>query len=71
MPEILNWTEPKQKEFKKYGKDTKNFPPKHRNDPCNHDGVITHLALDILECELKWPLGSGGDGNSSYATEKS
>ena len=39
------------------------------HDPDNHDGVITHLELDILECEVKWALGSittnkasGGDG---------
>ena len=39
------------------------------NDPDNHDGVITHLQPDILECEVKWALGSittnkasGGDG---------
>ena len=39
------------------------------NDPDNHDGVNTHLELDILECEVKWALGSismnkasGGDG---------
>ena len=39
------------------------------NDPDNHDGVITHLEPDILECEIKWTLGSitmnkfsGGDG---------
>ena len=25
------------------------------NDPDNHDGVITHLEPDILECEVKWP----------------
>ena len=38
-------------------------------DPDNHDGVITHLEPDILECEIKWALGnivtdkaSGGDG---------
>ena len=38
-------------------------------DPDNHDGVITHLESDILECEVKWALGSitmnkanGGDG---------
>ena len=38
-------------------------------DPDNHDGVITHLKPDILECEVKWALGSitinkasGGDG---------
>ena len=28
------------------------------NDPDNHDGVITHLEPDILECEVKWDLGS-------------
>ena len=26
-------------------------------DPDNHDGVITHLELDILECKVKWALG--------------
>ena len=41
----------------------------HNQD--NHDGVITHLEPDILECEVKWALGSittnkasGGDGIS-------
>ena len=28
------------------------------NDPDNHDGVITHVEPDILECEVKWALGS-------------
>ena len=28
------------------------------HDPDNHDGVITHLDPDILECEVKWALGS-------------
>ena len=39
------------------------------HDTDNHDGAITHLELDILECEVKWALGSitinkahGGDG---------
>ena len=39
------------------------------NDSDNHSGVITHLETDILECEIKWALGSitmnkasGGDG---------
>ena len=39
------------------------------HDPNNHDGVITHLEPDILECEVKWALesiamnkASGGDG---------
>ena len=42
------------------------------HDPDNHDGVITHLDPDILECEVKWALGSittnkasGGDGISA------
>ena len=42
---------------------------KDLHDPDNHDGVITHLEPDIVECELKWTLGSittnkasGGDG---------
>ena len=30
---------------------------KDLNDPENHDGVITHLEPDILECEVKWALG--------------
>ena len=28
------------------------------NDPDNHDGVVTHLELDLLDCEVKWALGS-------------
>ena len=42
------------------------------NDSDNHDGVVTHLEPDILECEVKWALGSitlnkvsGGDGISA------
>ena len=42
---------------------------KDLHDPDNHDGVIAHLEPDILECEVKWALGSittnkasGGDG---------
>ena len=31
---------------------------KDLNDPDNHDGVILHLEPDILECEVKWALGS-------------
>ena len=30
---------------------------KDHNDPNNHDGVVTHLELDTLECEVKWALG--------------
>ena len=42
---------------------------KNLHNPDNHDGMITHLELDILECEVMWALGSitmnkasGGDG---------
>ena len=42
---------------------------KDLHDPANYDGVITHLEPDILECKVKWTLGtitmnraSGGDG---------
>ena len=42
---------------------------KDQHDPDNHDGVITHLEPDILECKVKWALGNiitnkagGGDG---------
>ena len=31
---------------------------KDLHDPDNQDGVITHLELDILECEVKWALGN-------------
>ena len=31
---------------------------KHLNDSDSHDGVLTNLEPDILECEVKWPLGS-------------
>ena len=31
---------------------------KYLHDPNNHDGVITHLESDILECEVNWALGS-------------
>ena len=52
------------------GKNTqKNYTKKSLNDKDNHNGVVTHLEADILECEVKWALGSiitnkasGGDG---------
>ena len=37
---------------------TEELYKKHLHDPDNHDGVITHLESDILECEVKWSLGS-------------
>ena len=52
------------------GKNTQKNYKKDLQDPDNHDGVITHLEPHILECEVKWALGSitmnktsGGDGN--------
>ena len=48
---------------------TEDLYKKELHDPDYHDGVITHLEPDILECEVKWALGSittnkasGGDG---------
>ena len=48
---------------------TEELYKKNLHDPDNHDGVITHLETDILECEVQWALGSftmskdsGGDG---------
>ena len=48
---------------------TEELYKKHLHEPDNHNGVITHLEPDILECEVKWALGSittnkasGGDG---------
>ena len=37
---------------------TKELYKKDLNNPDNHNGVITHLEPDILECEIKWALGS-------------
>ena len=54
---------------KRWQKYTEELYKKDLNDPDNHNGVITHLEPDILECEVKWTLGSittnkahGGDG---------
>ena len=55
-------------DIKKWQEYTKELYKKDINDPDNHDGVITHLEPDILECEVRWALGnittdkaSGGD----------
>ena len=54
---------------KRWQEYTEEFFKKDLHDPDKHDGVITHLEPDILECEVKWALGSittdktsGGDG---------
>ena len=48
---------------------TEELYKKGLNDPDNHNGVVTHLQPDILQCKVKWALGSiiinkasGGDG---------
>ena len=62
----LTETEDIKKTWQEY---TEELYRKDLNDPDNHDGVTTHLDPDILECEVKWALGSitmnktsGGDG---------
>ena len=54
---------------KRWQEYTEELYKKDLHDPDNHDGMITHLEPDILECEVKWALGSitrnkasGGDG---------
>ena len=53
---------------KRWQEYTEELHKKDLNDPDNHDGMVTHLEPDILECEVKWALGiitmnkaSGGD----------
>ena len=43
---------------KRWQENIEELHKKDHHDPDNHDGVITHLELDILECEVKWALGS-------------
>ena len=54
---------------KRWQEYTEELYKKDLHDPDNYDGMITHLETDILECEVKWALGSittnkasGGDG---------
>ena len=43
-------------DIKKWQEYTEELYKKDLHDPDNHDGVITHLDPDILECEVKWAL---------------
>ena len=53
------WTEEKQKILRRGGKKTrKNYTKQDLYGPDKYHGVITHLEPDILECEVKWALGS-------------
>ena len=45
-------------DIKRWQEYTAELPKKDLNDLDNHDGVITHLEPDILECEVKWALES-------------
>ena len=65
------WYRPKRsRDIKKRWQEYTELNKKDLNDPDdNHDGMITHLEPDILECKVKWALGiittnkvSGGDG---------
>ena len=56
-------------DIKKWQEYTEELYKKDLHDPDNRDDVVTHLELDILECKVKWALGSitmnkasGGDG---------
>ena len=56
---------------KRWQEYTEELYKKDLHNPDNHDGVIAHLEPDILECEVKWALGTitmnkagGGDGYS-------
>ena len=58
-----------KKRWQEYSSDKNTTVQKGPNDSDNHDGVVTHLELDILECEVKWALesitmnkASGGGG---------
>ena len=62
----MDLTEDINKRWQEY---TEELYKKDLHDPDNHDGVVTHLEPDILECKVKWALGSitpnkanGGDG---------
>ena len=45
-------------DIKRWQENTEELYKKDLHDPDNHDGVITHLEPDILECEIKWALES-------------
>ena len=72
MTERLNWTElncTEAEDIKKRWQEYTELYKKDLHNPDNHDGVITHIKTDILECEVKWALesittnkASGGDG---------
>ena len=53
------WYRPNRiRDIKKRWQEYTELYRKHLNDPDNHNGVITHLEPDTLECEVKWALES-------------
>ena len=52
-------------DIKKRGQEYTEEQYKKDHDPDNHDGVITHLEPDILECKVKWTLGSNTTNKDS------
>ena len=49
---------PEAENIKRWQEYTEELCEEGPNNPDNHDGIITHLDPDILECEVKWALGS-------------
>ena len=56
-------------EIKKWQEYAEELYEKGLNDPDNHDGVVTHLKQDILECEIKWALGGITTNKASRVME--
>ena len=54
---------------KRWQEYTEKLYRKELNDPDSHDGVITHLESNILECEVKWASGSITTNKASEVTE--
>ena len=50
---------------KRWQEYTEELYKKELHNPDNHDGVMTHLEPDILECEVKWALGSTAASKAS------
>ena len=55
VKDLTETDEIKKKRWQEY---TEELYKKNLNDLDNHDGVVTHLESDILECEVKWALGN-------------
>ena len=54
----MDLTEEEEDIKKRWQEYTEDLYKKDLHDPDNQDGVMTHLETDILECEVKWAVGS-------------